>query len=95
MVQFSSSNFVGWLTLKANFAHKKKRSSKSKVSLFFPMKNRYIFWYKTCHEAQIGKFMVEEVGSQKQTILKYPVFEPMSMGNFWASVSEKILSLTC
>ena len=62
MVQFSSSNFVGWLTLKANFAPKNKRSTKSKVSLFFPMKNRYIFWYKTCHEAQIGKFMVEEVG---------------------------------
>ena len=63
MVEFLSSNFVGWLTLKANFAPKKKRSTKSKVSIFFPMKNRYIFWFKICHEheAQISKFMVEEV----------------------------------
>ena len=60
--EFLSSNFVGWLTLKVNIATKEKRSTESKVSIFFPIKSRYIFWYETCQEAQIRKFKVEVVG---------------------------------
>ena len=36
-------------TLNANFAPENKKTTKFIVSIFFPMKSSYNFWYKTCH----------------------------------------------
>ena len=58
------------------------------------MKSRYIFWNKTCHEAKIGKFMVEEVGVRDRqnwnilflSLWKWSIFE----GNFLKTSCENV-----
>ena len=71
MVQFFSFNFVGWLTLKANIAPQKKRLTKSKVSIFLPIKIDTFFGIKHAKRPKLANLRLKKLESEMDNTEKF------------------------